>query len=556
MTELIISPDKEILSNIAKGKTNDLATLLKKPKYESYRDLEFLLVVLPPTSRGTQIRLRDSELKAIDRKELEPRTFKFLVQQGFIDSEGAPTLKLFEALNRSTSPLRSSPTYKQVSLFRIIESHGDKWMGALLEKEGLTSLKKGIALQKSGWFRQNGELTAKGHLFLRTQESKEIDYLYKRFTAQHISLLSLLNIHGRSLDKNLYQDVGRSKLTWEKQQELIKWFIKKGVIDGETWNPTQLGVSLRLSKSAPLNQDEFKEVDFKLEEFLSLGSRSEDKERLGLTYLDDMALQTRLYRLRASGHLDDNWKPTLNFTNACIDLRTQYSQNLDPPWIVEHRIPRLDELSAPQKTLLATLGTETSYLTQKQVLHHFELTESDLLILTRGKLLKTRREIIGAKPSECFALNNRMADRLLSGMGIEKPLRGKFQRGSHMKHDFMLFESVQAFKKMQARIGNEVVGITHERAIYQLKTSPNDNKGVTTPDLVLKLKSGDTVAFEYGNYKPSRMIEKIQNFPASEVVVFSSDTHLITQYEQLFIQSSHSETSKNVTWHYIPEVEL
>lgn len=556
MTDLILTPQAEILKNIAIGKKSDLVTLLRKPKEDRFRDLEFILVVLPPPRKPLHIEIRESDLKSIDQGTLPDVKRRLLQRELYLDSKGEPTRLLIDSILKTTPPFRGQLRYKQVEVMRFIEKSGERWPEAILERDGLVAFRRAVGLQKRGWFRTTGELTTKGQLFLKTQEQREIEYLRKHFTTQHISLLSLLTVYGKDLDKSTYQKVSRSKTSWEKQGEVIDWFTAKGIIDKDSWKPTQLGVELRLSKSAYLPENELKEIDFKLEEYARLGFHEKDKSRLRLDYLDEVGIQMRLYRLRASGYLDDHWKPTLEFAATSQELRERYTNSQDPPWILERRPPRLDELSPSQKALLSTLGSEIPYLTHKQILHHFDLKDTDIQRLTRGKLMNMRREIIGPKAVDCYALNNRTANPLLRELGIKDPLRGKFQRGSHMKHDFILFESLQVYKKMQAKIGNEVVGVLHERAIYQMKVSPNDNKGITTPDLVVKLKSGDTVAFEYGNYKPHKMIEKVQNFPSSDVVVFSSDAHLLTQYQELFISTESPGPSKNVSWNFIPEVEL
>lgn len=551
-----LSAQSEILSNLAVGEKTDLVTLFKNKAASKIDLMEYLLILSPPPRRDPSQRFHGPALQSIDRGSLTGLQKEGLINAGLLSETGRATQKLREAVFHQ-APTHTKKLFREHALLlRYIDAKRDHWQDALTEQSGLTKFSKASGLCKAGWFSRDGILSEKARAFLKEQDDKDFKYLSRHFTSQHASLVNLLSVHGGNFNETLYNEIGRSNVPWEKQLRAIRWMVDKNILS-EDWRPTELATQLRLLKVPLVKVADLKEVDVKIEEYLRGGQKRDDLDRLKLADLPAHALESRIFRLRASGLITNELRPTFEFAKAAEELRIVYQSNKDPPWLRENRIPRLSDLTDMQRTLLITLATESPYLSLNQLKHHLEIPQFEIDVLVKGDLLRMRTEAINHEPVTAVALNARKTKGLLKEAGIEKPLAGKFQRGSHMRHDFMLWESLREFRKVMDKKQDKVVGVLHERAIYQAKTSANDNKGISTPDLVLKTESGGEYAFEYGNYKLKDMVRKINNFPQKNVVVFSSDAKRLDQYIALYEKQTVSQSvQKHVTWYFIPEIRL
>lgn len=532
-----------ILSNLAAGKKNTLQTLFaQRPDWDE-RFCFFKLYT--PAHLVPYTPLFDKQvLKALDRSKHNAESVA--TQCGLIDGGVA----VIEALRAQVRPYDRQLRFQHVALLKFVEANGDAWQQRLLDEKGWRELSYAIGVEKAGWFSTKGMLSEKAKTFLAAQDDQQLKYLLDRFTSQHASILNLLTVHGRELNEQLYKEIAASKVPWEKQLKSIEWMNTKGMIDAQ-WKPTPLAQKIRLLRAEILRPQEIRDLDLKIEAAL--------RETPGSVSLDVPAhiLNARILRLQASGFLDENLKPSTEFTKIADEHRDLRARSVEPSWVLDKRRPGLSELSENHKNILLTLATESPYLSEEQIKRHFNVHGSEIQTLVKGSLLQTQSAAIGRRSVVVFALNNRGAKALLCEAGIDKPLRGKFQRGSHMKHDFMLWETLQLVRHKQILARDAVHSIVHERAVYQAKTSANDNKGITTPDLIVRTQSGGEFALEYGNYTPEKMVHKVLNFPQQNVVVYSSSSSLLDQYISLFNETcSSSGVSKNVTWHYIPEIRL
>ena len=202
------------------------------------------------------------------------------------------------------------------------------------------------------------------------------------------------------------------------------------------------------------------------------------------------------------------------------------------------------------------MALETPFLSEKQINNRFHLNSNEINNLKQG-ILNSKSIVVKGEKINCYALNWDTKE-ILKPAGINRALRGKFQKDSHVYHDLMVYESIQHTKGVMLENGTEISEIIHERSQFQAKVSANDNKGMCHADSVVRDKSGGETAVEYGNYSVERMIHKINGFSQNNVMVYSDSQSMIHSYQSTYTQLTKTNKikNKNVKFIYLPSVQM
>lgn len=547
MTEILseLHSENEILRDLSLGK-NPKQTPAPVRSFHSSLPLQF------STQKTDATKITTRDLKAIDEHRLPSHQLHAMQYHSYLDKNGAPTLKLLHHVEKSAQPNPFMKDHSKASLLDAVTLFGPRWRDRIADECGLVEYAKACQLQKEGWFARDGVLSTRALGFLETQRDEQRAWLSGKLSAQHIGLMSLLASRNGQLTRETYYAECNYKTPWEVQESRIQWMQKHGILDANKM-PTELGQTLRAIKTPNLTTASLNLRDTYIEKYLKLSMDDDTAARF--LKMRPEEIESRIFRLKSSGLIDANGMPTPEFERACDGLRERAWHSTKPIWVLENRAPQLGDLNKYEQELVKTLATETPYISARQVEDHFG-PEVDLRNLSQANVLHMRTLDVDGRQVKCTALNWG-ARSLTREMEIKKPLNGRFQRGSHVRHDLMLWEALQDFKGKLSLHKLSVESVTHERAIYAQKTSANDNKGVSTPDLVVGISTGDDVAIEYGNYAPAQMVKKVLNFPQEVVYVYSSHAGKLEAYKELYeAETKTSPVQKLVSWVYLPEISL
>lgn len=469
----------------------------------------------------------------------------YLRAHGFIDQQGRPTEKYYKQIGENTKPFRGNISKKELFILNKINQLGANWENFVKENGSIRLYKKCISLQKASFFNKNGEISDHVKKLIHINLKNNV---ISKFSSHHISLMNIISENNNFIDEKIYEKY-RFKTKWSEQEKKLKWMIDNNILT-VNFQITEFGRKLRLSKIKPITMDEINERDIKILNWV----KTQDEKYLGL--ISKNSAYSRIYRFQAAGLIDENLKITNKLSEIIKIKENDIKNDYRAVWIRENRKPRYDDLNENEIKLIKTLALETPFLSEKQIKHRFSLENESIEKLNQG-LLKNKSIIINSQKINCYALNYG-ARQILKSVGINQPLRGKFQKDSHVYHDLMVYESIQDAKNVIYESGNEVTEIIHERAQFQAKTSANDNKGICHADSVLKDKSGSETAVEYGNYSVKRMMYKINGFSQNNVLVYCDNHTLINTYKNTYEKLLHSKkiNSKNVKFIYLPSIQM
>lgn len=477
--------------------------------------------------------------------DLERCRKEHLISKGYVDERNLPTDKYYDYLKDSTKPFKGNLNLNDINLLKKIDKNAENWEIFLKESTSLYLYKRGISLNKAQYFNEKGELAGPIKDYIRNENDK---FIRSRFSSQHVSLINIIIENNFNINEEIYNKYG-FKSKWSDQKMKIDWMKSNNILN-EDLKLTEYGKYLRLSKIKPIRIDEINERDLKILDWI----KTNDENKLGLNTKRNAL--SRIYRFQASGYIDENFKITSELDNIIVSKKEELNNDPRPAWIKESRNPRLDDLNNSELNLVKTLALESPFLSHRQLQDRFDLNDQNIRKLKSGILIEKEIHARG-KRTTCFALHWNTKN-ILKEAGINRTLKGRFQKDSHVYHDLMVYESIQHAKTLMSNQDNEVAEIIHERSQFQSKTSANDNKGMCHADAVAKDKSGSETAIEFGRYSVNRMIHKITHFSQSNVLVYTDSQSMLRSYEIEYKKQVQRKIipQKNVKFIYLPSIQI
>jgi hypothetical protein len=257
------------------------------------------------------------------------------------------------------------------------------------------------------------------------------------------------------------------------------------------------------------------------------------------------AAEKRIARLRAHGFIDAKYRPTPRLDTALRELgvRQKSRAKVRGAFHTANRIERARQigrsLSPEQQSTISMLACFRQ-MTPQQVARLGcnarsvrELREHGLVAehsaIARGQSVKvlsltedrTRRGVSGLDVAK--------------GMGLSHAVAGMQPDHAKILHDLSVVDGVfHARAKCESR-GMTLVGVASEHMAYGLKEGPATDAGVRYADAYLTFRSSDgsdleTVAVEFGNYRPSYLRDKLASLDADRVFVYTHDAHRALAY--------------------------
>lgn len=469
----------------------------------------------------------------------------YLKSKGYLDAQGRPNEKYFKHIEDNTKAFNGKITKYELEILNKISQQGRNWENFIKENASISVYKKCISLKKAEYFDKNGLVNDYVKNLINVNHKNSIS---SKFSSHHVSLLNIIIENNNVINEKIYEKYG-FKTKWADQEKKLKWMVENNILTKD-FQLTDFGKNLRLSKIKPITLNEINERDLKIINWI----KTNDDSKLRL--ISKISANSRIYRFQAAGLIDNKNNVTDKLNEIVKTIENNIKNDSRAVWVREKRRARYDDLNENELKLVQTLALETPFLSEKQIKNKFSIDEKSLTKLNQG-VLNSKSIIINGEKINCYALNYG-AREILKSAGINRHLRGRFQKDSHVYHDLMVYESIQDAKKLIQESGNEVSEIIHERAQFQAKISANDNKGICHADSVLRDKSGSETAVEYGNYSVKRMMHKINGFSQQNVLVYCDNHSLVNSYKKTYekLVQSKKIQNKNVKFIYIPSIQM
>ena len=500
-----------------------------------------------PGSRKTATALPALPFRPSDKLnvDLSKGHAEYLKEKGYLDETGKPTEKYYTQIKSSVQPFKGNLTSKDLSILKNVNLKGENWEEFIKSKSSSYLYERCISLKKANYFDDTGRVNDFVKNLLENEKEK---YIKSKFSSHHVSLINIIVENNNKINEEIYNKYG-FKTEWTNQVNKLNWMIENKILT-DNFQLTDFGKNLRFSKIKPILLDEINERDLKIIKWLQT---NEDKD-LGLISIKSAF--SRIYRFQSAGLIGENLKISDKLNSILKIKETEFKNDHRPTWVKENRRPRFDDLSEKELNLIKTLALEVPFLSESQIKNRFSMTLDELKNLNQG-ILNVKNIFVQGKNINCYALNWNTKE-ILKPAGIQRSLKGRFQKDSHVYHDLMVYESIQHTKELMLINENEVCEIIHERSQFQAKVSANDNKGMCHADAVVRDKSGGETAVEYGKYSVSRMMQKINGFSQDNVMVYSDSQTMIHSYKNTYTNmvQNNKLKSKSVQFIYLPSIHL